>query len=198
MLAFVEVGHGVEFLVLVVFLDGCRVHGGKALKFDALALDYKTELFITAFTENMHSHRVVLSRRHLRSHKTLVHEFVEPIRVSVHFAFERFRSAVEVDGTDCLVRVLRVVAGLVNVLRFRSVFASVVLGNEGQSDLCKIGRNTHAVGTDVSDECVLSLALDVDALVKLLRNSRRAFCRHVELVARLLLHCGRGERRCGF
>ena len=196
--AFVEVGHRIEFLILVVFLDGSRVHGSKAFKLHALALDDESEFFSAVFTENMHSHRVVLRGRHLRSHKAFVHEFVEPESVSVHLAFERLWRTIEVYRTDCFVRVLSVIAGFVDILHFGRVFAAVVLCDKGQSDFCKVGRNTHAVGTDIRYECVLPFALDIHALVKLLRDSRSAFCGHIEFVARFLLHRTRRKRRCGF
>ena len=95
-------------------------------------------------------------------------------------------------------RVLRVVACLVNVGRGRSVLLAVVFFNEPERALCKIGRNSDAVRSDVSDERVQSFVSDVYSFVKLLRNADRLVRSHIELVVGFLLQRTRCERRRGF
>ena len=103
--------------------------------------------------------------------------------------------AVHVDGADALVRILRVLFGLVEVRLFGDVLLAEAPGDIVARLRLRLRGDAHRVGTDIGDERDMPFLFGVHALVQVLRHEHDFGRGHAELIRRVLLQCGRGERR---
>ena len=94
-------------------------------------------------------------------------------------------------------RVLRILAALVYVRRFRQVFAAVTLGDHLAQRKQRVVRDARGIGTDIGHQTQRAHTLDVHALIKLLGDLHGLAGGEVQLARGLLLQVGGGERRRG-
>ena len=146
----------------------------------------------------MNGKSIVYRGCHLAGYKPVIDKFVKLVVVAADFVLYRLGSTLERNRTYCFVRVLRSRSGSIHVGFYWTIILAVISLNKLQSFSLGIIRNSHAVGTDVSNERDLTFALDLYAFVEFLsrlRNHRRA---EAQLGYSVLLHSRSGKRRSGF
>ena len=182
---------GVDALFVFLLLLHVLIHGGEAREFERSAAGF--EAVIAVF--DLHLHAVVLRLAHLRCQKALVNELVHVVVLFIEDALDAFGRALQIDGADALVRVLRALFCFIEVGLGGHIFFAELFGDEGARRRLRFRRNAHGVGTDIGDEGDMALFGGVHALVQVLRHLHDLGRGHAEFIGSVLLQGRRGEGR---
>ena len=165
--------------------------GGIAREFERLAARLERIVAVG----DLRLHGIVQRLRHLRGDEALVDELIDIVVFFIEQFFDRLRRAGKIDGTDRLVRVLRALLGGVDVGLGGKVLLAVRCHDVLARRRLRIGRDAGGVSTDIGDERDVPHALDVDALIEVLRHEHGLGRSHAELVGGVLLERARREGR---
>ena len=185
--ALLELGQAAFFglVVLVAAVDlepaGEAKHAARSAQPQAARLD-------------VHRGLVELRRRGLRRHRTLPDQVVELELLLAQVRPQRGRRALDRAGPDRLVRLLCALLAPIEVRLLGHVFVAVLLGEPAANLRQRLARESRCVGAHVGDEPDAALALELDALVELLRHLHGALAREAVAVARDLLERAGDER----
>ena len=150
---------------------------------------------LVAVRLDLHADAGVDRVRHLTGEEAAPDQAVEAVLLAGEARLDALRRQLDARRADRLVRVLRARLGA-ETARGRGI---VVLAIAAEDELLGGGKrllgDAQRVGTHIGDEAHGALALDVHALIELLRDRHGAARRHVQLAGRLLLERRGGERR---
>ena len=131
---------------------------------------------------------------HLRRHRALPDQFIDPELVALENFFERCRRAMEMRRTDGFVRFLRV-ADLRLVLALVVILGAVQFLHRRRGLRQRLRAERGRVGSVIRDHAFELAAAEVHALEQPLRDLHRPLGRKSELAVGFLLQRGRRERR---
>ncbi len=131
---------------------------------------------------------------HLRRHRALPDQLVNPLLVDVEHAFELARRQIEVRRPDRLVRFLGVLDARLIAPRPVVVLRPEHVADDTRRFLQRLVRQGRGVGAVIANQPALAIH-GIHALKQPLRNLHRAFGGKPQLAACLLRQRGRRERR---
>ena len=165
------------------------IHGGEARELLVLAIEAQShapagDVQRLGFVEGGH---------HLAGQEAVVDQSVKVVLLLGQGGLDLLRRAANVRGTDGLMGVLGVLTALVLVGRFRQILLAEALRDVFSQSGQGLVADAHAVGTDIGDDTLCTLALQVNALVELLDDLHGLGGGEAQLAAGLLLQAGGGE-----